>query len=215
MAQLEHSAIFPCKWVNCRAEGRAAASFPDPYATGAWRAELQLRACRTSPPAWTREAGKERQRLRGSCTQQVSNYIMSVFNILLQLSSCSFQQHRSCPGAERGTQNLGFFDVRDQIFTDLSAWWGFLAREEEDFELQTIPGSQIEFKLWHPRVFILRWHRSHQRHIPSVELVQYMLSDIHWQGKTHHQNCSFSLIMCFTALLCCSGVLRIYINNLD
>lgn len=171
LVQLEHSAIFPCKWVNSRAEGRAAASFPDPYAKGAWRAQLQLRACRIPPAAWTGEADKKRQWLRGSCIQQVGNYIKSVFDILLQLSSCIFQQHRSCPGAERGTQNLGFLDVRDQICTDSSAWWGFLARDEEDFELQTIPGSQTEFKLWHAHVFILRWHRSHQKHIWSVELM--------------------------------------------
>lgn len=107
MVQLEHSAIFSCKWVNCRAEGRAAASFPDPYAIGAWRAQLQLGACRISTTAWTREADKERQWLRGSCTQEVSNYIMSIFNILFQPSSCSFQQHRSCPVCWEGYPKSG------------------------------------------------------------------------------------------------------------
>lgn len=80
---------FSMQGVNCRAGGRAAASFPDPYATGAWRVQLQLRACRIPLPAPAREADKERQWLRGSCTQQVSNYIMSVVNISLGLSSCS------------------------------------------------------------------------------------------------------------------------------
>lgn len=62
-----------------------------------WRAQLQLWVCRITPAAWIREADKERQWLRGSCTQQVSNYIMSVLNILLQLSSFSLYQQRSCP----------------------------------------------------------------------------------------------------------------------
>lgn len=44
-----------------------------------------------------RAAAKERQWLRGSCSQQVSNYIMSVLNILLQQSGFNLHQQRSCP----------------------------------------------------------------------------------------------------------------------
>lgn len=97
MVPLEYSAIFPCKLVNSIAESKYAASFTDTYAIGAWRAQLQLWACRITPAVWIREADKGRQWLRGSCTQQVSNYIMSVLNILLQLSSSSLCQQRSCP----------------------------------------------------------------------------------------------------------------------
>lgn len=73
----------------------------------------------------------------------------------------SFQQHRTALAAGEGTQSLGVLDVRAQILTDLSAWWGSLAREEEELELQTIPGSQREFRLWQAHGFVLRWHRSH------------------------------------------------------
>lgn len=97
MVQLEYSAIFPCTLVNSIAESKYAASFTDTYAIAAWRAQLQLWVCRITPAVWIREADKERQWLRGSCTQQVSNYIMSVLNILLQLSSFSLYQQRSCP----------------------------------------------------------------------------------------------------------------------
>lgn len=44
-----------------------------------------------------READKEGQWLRGSCTQQVSNYMMNVLNILLQQSSFNLHQQWSCP----------------------------------------------------------------------------------------------------------------------
>lgn len=86
-----------CKLVNSIAESKSAASFTDPYAIGAWRAQLQLWERRITPAVRIREADKERQWLRGSCTQQVSNYIMSVLNILLQLSSFNLYQQRSCP----------------------------------------------------------------------------------------------------------------------
>lgn len=45
--------------------------------------------------------------------------------------------------------------------------------------------------------------------------LQDVLGDIHCLGKTPHLNCCFSLMVCFTVFLCCSGVLLIYMNNLD
>lgn len=44
--------------------------------------------------------------------------------------------------------------------------------------------------------------------------LQCVFGGIHWPGKIHHLNCCFSLMMCFTVFLCCSGVLLIYINHL-
>lgn len=104
------------------------------------------------------ETDKARQGLRGSCTdsEQLQNEGCQYCTWL-----SSFQQHRTALAAGEGTQSLGVLDVRAQILTDLSAWWGSLAREEEELELQTIPGSQREFRLWQAHGFVLRWHRSH------------------------------------------------------
>ena len=91
-----------------------------------------------------READKEGQWLRGSCTQQVSNYFSRAASI--------YTSSEAALCAQNDTWSPYFPQVSGHIC--MSPWIGFLTRDKKDFVLQTILDGQAEFKALYVTVYL-------------------------------------------------------------
>lgn len=115
---------------------------------------------------------RRRQWLRGSCTQQVSNYIMSVLNILFRLSSFSFYQQRSRPLC---------FEWYPMSRLSWSQWPDLhvslirvSCQRRERFCVTEYCGqpNRIQAKTYSCHsILSLGWHRPHQKYVWSAEFI--------------------------------------------